>query len=790
MSASADSPGVKGGLLTSFRTKFVALIGAAVLLSLLVGGSVALWNVRKLSHDASAEIESGLTKANEEYLTRYIDMTAQRATLMFNRTFDQVTALAKLSQSLIDNPQLNQDLNKFLEQYPGFGDEMSFNRDANWLQNARGEPSVISVWGYLLDSQGHMRPDVVEAVRNTQFFDLVVPSLMTSGQDKLQMYYVGPKERPIMRTMPYSDQAQTFDKLYPGNNSQNWWDFFFPGVYEAWQEWLKDPSSRPVATDITVLSPYVDAITGKLIVSYFHPLYTKARDGIAGMVAMDVTLEQLTKLVEDVKIAETGFAFLSQQNGNVLTITKDGEALLGLSEVSATGAGVTGHERSLLKSKFKGVSDLRMPRPGATTIDHITVEKDGKPLGLLVVMHPIDPMNMWQPNKGIAAENLMLGFVVPDSEIYASLYGAQKQIGRATSSIVKGILASVLGFLALVLALSIPLSRRFTAGLVNLADAAGRLTRGDYNVQLPVKGRDEVALVGTAFNSMAKEIREHTEMLEQRVADRTSQLASANDEIQRLYDKMKDENLRLGAELDVARKIQLMVMPAQSELERIPDLDIASYAEPADEVGGDYYDVLYIPGGAKIGIGDVTGHGVESGVLMLMVQSVSRALYERGVVDPREFLDVLNRSIFKNIQRTRTDRHLSLAFVDYGDDQVTISGQHEEVIIIRRNGTVERLDTMDLGFPIGLEPNINDFLASTTLPFNTGDTLVLFTDGITEAESEDGKLYGIEALIASAQRAHTASASGIAAAIIADVRLHIGKQKVHDDITLVVMKHR
>ncbi|PZF75720.1 hypothetical protein DK847_17695 [Aestuariivirga litoralis] len=783
-------PPVKGGAFTSFRTKFIALIGATVLLSLLVGGGVGLWNVGKLSHDASAEIESGLTKANEEYLTRYINMTSQRATLMFNRTFDQVTGLAKLSQSLIDNPQLNQDLNAFLEQYPGFSDKMTYNSAANWMQNARGEPSVISVWGYLLDENGRMRPDVLEAVRNTQFFDLVVPSLMTSGQDKLQMYYVGPKERPIMRTMPYSDQAQTFDQLYPGNNSQNWWDFFFPGVYEAWESWLKDPSTRPVPTDITVLSPYVDAITGKLIVSYFHPLYTRSRDAVAGMVAMDVTLEQLTQLVEDVKIAETGFAFLSQQNGNVLTITPEGESLLGLTEVSATGAGVTGHERSLLKSTFKDVASLRMPRPGATTIDHVTVEKDGKPMGLLVVMHPIEPMNMWQPNKGIAAENLMLGFVVPDSEIYASLYGAQKQISSATNSIVKGILASVLGFLALVLALSIPLSRRFTAGLVNLADAAGRLTRGDYDVQVPVKGRDEVALVGSAFNSMAREIREHTEMLEHRVAERTSQLASANDEIQRLYDKMKDENLRLGAELDVARKIQMMVMPAQGELERIPDLDIASYAEPADEVGGDYYDVLYIPGGAKIGIGDVTGHGVESGVLMLMVQSVSRALYERGVTDPREFLDVLNRSIYKNVERTRTDRHLSLAFVDYADDAVTISGQHEEVIIIRADGAVERLDTMDLGFPIGLEANINDFLASTTVPFARGDVMVLFTDGITEAESEDGRLYGIDNLVASARRSHHEPAGLIAATIIADLRAHIGKQKVHDDITLVVLKHR
>lgn len=790
MSDTAASPPMKASILTSFRTKFIALIGAMVLLSLLVSGIVALWNVNKLSRDASAEIESGLTKANEEYLTRYIDMTAQRATLMFNRTFDQVTALAKLSQSLIDHPELNDDLGRFLERYPEFQDQMNYNTGANWMQNAPGEASVISVWGYLLDGQGGMRSDVADAVRNSAFFDLVVPSLMGTGQGKLQMYFVGPKERPIMRTMPYSEQAQTFDKLYPGNNEKNWWDFFFPGVYEAWQGWLKDPASRPVSTDITVLAPYVDAITGKLIVSYFHPLYTPSRDNVAGMVAVDITLEQLTELVEGVKIADTGFAFLAQQNGNVLTVNKKGEALLGLKEEAATGAGVTGHERSLLKSRFPSVANLRMPRPGATSIEHVTVENDGEKESLLVVMHPIQPMNMWQPNSGIGAENLMLGFVVPDREIYASLYGAQKQISSATNSIIKGILASVLGLLALVLLLSVPLSRRFTAGLVGLADAASRLTKGDYDVQVPVKGRDEVAFVGSAFNSMAREIREHTEMLEHRVADRTRELASANGEIQRLYDKLKDENLRLGAELDVARKLQMMVLPTPGELDRIPDLEIASHVEPADEVGGDYYDVLYIPGGAKIGIGDVTGHGVESGVLMLMVQSVGRALYERGVEDPCAFLDVLNRSIYKNVERTRTDKHLSLAFIDYSNDQVTIAGQHEEVIVIRKDGSVERLDTIDLGFPIGLEENILEFVSSISVPFTAGDMMVLYTDGITEAENMEGELYGLERLIESALRVHDASAGEATSQIIADVKAHIGKQKVHDDITLVVLKHR
>lgn len=781
---------VKGSLLSSFRAKFIALMCGAVLLSLLLGGGVALWNVERLSRDASAEIESGLSRATEQYLTRYINMTAQRADLMFARTFDQVNALARFGQSLVDQPELGSSLGATLEKYPAFKDQMEFNGDKNWLQNKPGETSVISAWGYLLDGTGRMRPDVRDAVRDSGIFDLVVPPLMGSGQSKLQMYYVGPKTRPIMRTIPYSDQAQTFDQLYSGHNEQNWWDFFFPGVYEAWQQWAKDPSSRPVDTDITVLAPYVDAITGKLIISYFHPLYTKDRDDVAGMVGVDITLEQLTGLVKDVKIAETGFAFLSQQNGNVLTVNETGELLLDVKPESATGTGVTGLERSLTKSRFADIAGLQMPEPGATIIKHVMVEKDGKPEGLIVALHPLEPMNLWQPNAGIAAERLVLGFVVPDSEIYASLYAAQGQIDSATKRIVKGIFASVLVFLVLVLAVSIAVSRRFTAGLVTLADAAGRLTRSDYNVQIPVKGRDEVALVGAAFNSMAREIREYTETLEQRVTDRTRELGSATQEIQRLYEKLKDENLRMGAELDVARRIQMMVLPADSELEGIPNLEIASHVEPADEVGGDYYDVLHTRQGTKIGIGDVTGHGIESGVLMLMVQSVARALHEHGVDDPAIFLEVLNRAIYKNVERTKSGKHLSLAFLDYEDGKVTISGQHEEVILIQRDGTVSCIDTMDLGFPIGLEENIGEYVSSIIVEFSAGDMLVLFTDGITEAESEAGTLYGMERLVESAVKAHAGSAADASAAIIADLKAHIGTQKVHDDITLVVVKHR
>jgi sigma-B regulation protein RsbU (phosphoserine phosphatase) len=212
--------------------------------------------------------------------------------------------------------------------------------------------------------------------------------------------------------------------------------------------------------------------------------------------------------------------------------------------------------------------------------------------------------------------------------------------------------------------------------------------------------------------------------------------------------------------------------------------------EPADEVGGDYFDVLHNGDRIKIGIGDVTGHGLESGVLMLMVQSVARALQEQGDEDPRVFLDVLNRAIFKNITRTKTDKHLSLAFLDYQDRNITLSGQHEEVLVVRKTGDVERIDTIDLGFPIGIESDIAPFIATLDIPFDQGDVIILYTDGVTEAESPSGELFGIDRLCESAKARRKDKVEDIKNGIIADLMAHIDTQKIHDDITLVVMRHR
>jgi sigma-B regulation protein RsbU (phosphoserine phosphatase) len=173
-----------------------------------------------------------------------------------------------------------------------------------------------------------------------------------------------------------------------------------------------------------------------------------------------------------------------------------------------------------------------------------------------------------------------------------------------------------------------------------------------------------------------------------------------------------------------------------------------------------------------------------------MVQSVARALQEAGNTDAVKFLTDLNSALFKNIVRTKIDKHLTLAFLDYDGKEMILSGQHEEVVVVRANGEVERIDTMDLGIPIGLEADISAFIKTREIAFEKGDLILLHTDGITEAENDAGELFGIERLCREALRLKDQSAEKVVSGIVATLMLFIGSQKIYDDITLLAVRHR
>ena len=388
-------------------------------------------------------------------------------------------------------------------------------------------------------------------------------------------------------------------------------------------------------------------------------------------------------------------------------------------------------------------------------------------------------------------------------QVAVSKAAVRQQIGIT----VAGTAALVVLVVAAIALTSIVTTRRFISRpLARLQRSAAAIAGGDLEADIDTGSRDEVGRLARDLNAMRESIKQlfdalqesndqledANQSLEKRVEERTTQLAQANEAITALNEKLQVENLRLGAELDVTRRLQQLILPKEEELQAIDGLDVAGHTDPADEVGGDYYDVLQHNGVVKIGIGDVTGHGLESGMLMLMTQMGVRTLMNSNETDPVRFLDVLNRTIYDNVERVEAGKNLTLSLLDYsrvnGGGRLRLSGQHEDVIIVRKSGDVEIVDTTMLGFPVGLDRQIADFVDETSIELQPGDGVVLYTDGITEAKNMSRELYGLERLAESVRRHWAHPVQVVKEKVLADVRAYVGKQKILDDITLLVMK--
>lgn len=504
---------------------------------------------------------------------------------------------------------------------------------------------------------------------------------------------------------------------------------------------------------------------------------------VLGQLPNNSTLNPATvaSIINAIQIDETGFSFLIESDGTFVTLKPGGEKVMGLTPQTAP-------LPPIYNLKNSSIAEVKaLPFPADNKAQMTEIKNVGRPY-YVVLARLSTPNGLADPNTGRPNSVWMVGLVAFKDELLTSWTATEKTIKDGSQGILIGTLVACLLAVLVLIGIVYFIAKRFTQPLKSLVSAAYQCQRQNYAVQVPVKSKDEFGQLGSAFNVMATEIKKYTNELEDRVRQRTAQLEEANREISALNERLKSENMRLQAELEITRRLQQMILPKEQELKAIANLDIAGFMEPADEVGGDYYDVLQQNGRIKIGIGDVTGHGLESGVLMIMVQTAIRTLLANDEIEPSKYLSVVNRAIYDNVQRMSSDKNLSLSLLDYMDGTLRLSGQHEEMIVARQDGSLELIDTMDLGFPIGLEEDIEPFVSQVELHLKLGDVVVLYTDGITEAENPARQQYGLERLCQMVQVNRSKTASQIRQSIIKDLRDYIGVQKVFDDITLLVIK--
>ncbi|MGC4092571.1 MAG: substrate-binding domain-containing protein [Polyangiaceae bacterium] len=246
------------------------------------------------------------------------------------------------------------------------------------------------------------------------------------------------------------------------------------------------------------------------------------------------------------------------------------------------------------------------------------------------------------------------------------------------------------------------------------------------------------------------------------------------------------ERAQLEGELRIAARIQTAVLPVDV---RAPWLSVAAKMVPALEVGGDYYDVHPTPNACWIGIGDVTGHGLRAGLVMLMIQSMVSALVEqRPDSEPAALVNCLNGALYRNVRdRLAFDDHATFSLIRVDPDGLVCwAGAHEDLIVQRaRDGSCEVFPAK--GVWVGARRDISAATEAQRLRLESGDRIVLYTDGVIEAMDSHHQQFGLDRVISMIEAHAGADSVALCEALVdAAQRFAIVQQ---DDITVVVLRY-
>ena len=248
------------------------------------------------------------------------------------------------------------------------------------------------------------------------------------------------------------------------------------------------------------------------------------------------------------------------------------------------------------------------------------------------------------------------------------------------------------------------------------------------------------------------------------------------------------EKERLKQEMELARQIQTSLLPRLTQALH-PDFEIAATMLPAEEVGGDYYDALIRPDGTFwLAIGDVSGHGMTPGLIMMMAQTIHATLTMQELLTPAEALTRLNRMLYLNVHdRLNADHFMTFTTLKYeGGGRFSHAGAHLDLIVHRRaTQACELFDTV--GVFLNFIPEIGHAATNNTFTMEIGDTLLLYTDGLTEAKNAARELFDVARFLESIERHAALPPAELRDAVMQDVLAWSGGLR-DDDMTLVVVR--
>ena len=299
--------------------------------------------------------------------------------------------------------------------------------------------------------------------------------------------------------------------------------------------------------------------------------------------------------------------------------------------------------------------------------------------------------------------------------------------------------------------------RRAAQPLSDVSASMARVSSGDLTTRIPEVYGDDLGHLARSFNHMVAEV------------------ARSRDELRGV------ESLR--KEMQIAQQIQTAILPQDA---RIPGFEIAARMKAAADVGGDLYDVIAVDDTFWIVIGDVSGHGINSGLVMLMAQSAAyAAITANPHRPPAEVIGAVNRVVYENVRRRmRHDDYVTLMVARHvAGGRFIAAGAHQPMFVVRSGREVEVVDPA--GPWVGVMPKLPEQLGEYEVELGPGDSLCLITDGIVEARNGEQELFGEERLTRILARERRPAADTLQD-IFASVEAFTAEQA--DDMTAIVIQ--
>jgi sigma-B regulation protein RsbU (phosphoserine phosphatase) len=331
----------------------------------------------------------------------------------------------------------------------------------------------------------------------------------------------------------------------------------------------------------------------------------------------------------------------------------------------------------------------------------------------------------------------------PESDFMHNVWQADRE--AAMTSALSALLAVILAMI---------LARRVSGPVMKLAAYMHHVGEGDLTLQADFGGAREFRQLSAALNRMIADLR---------------------------------DRLRLRHSLGVAMQVQQNLLP--SEPPKITGLDIAGFSAYSDETGGDYFDYLLLRRSDRqallVAIGDVTGHGIGSALSMAGARAILRS-HATETGDLGELLGRMNRQLIQDLRPGVFMTMELFLIIPGGETMFSASAGHDPAIIFDPQ-TGEFSETSSGDIPLGIEGEVA-YGELTYKPVRPGQVIVMATDGVWEADAENGEMFGKDRLREAIRATAGKTADEISAAINQALTDFRGSAKQRDDVTFVVVK--